>query len=542
MKRFLLTIVAGCLGVYPSLACTNIIVTKGASSDGSCYVVYTCDGEFHPHLRYNKGGKSKAGEVVRLYNWETGKTGSIPQVPDVYSVVGPNMNEFQVSIGETTFGGREELFDTTKALHYWQLMQLALERSRTAREAVSVITTLVETYGYGSTGESFSIADANEAWLLEMIGGGVNGSSPAWVAMRVPDGYVCAHANHSRIGEFPLNKPDECVYSKNVVSFAIEKGYYDPKSGKPFEFNQAYDPDDPAKLRYCESRVWSIFNRAAPSLELSMDYNRGVQGAERYPLWVKPDKKLSLENVFSLIREHYEGTTIDMTKGLAAGPFGSPNYARPLTFKVDSVNATWERAISTYNTGFSFVAQMRSWLPNAIGGILWYGFDDTYTTCYFPLYAGVTDVPKPFTEGTLKRFSMNSAWWIFNGVANLANIKYSYMVKDIQKVQQELEGEFRNQIQEMDKKALALKNDPEKMKAALTEFSVASGNRVFNAWTELFLDLLTRYNDGYIQDSLGNPQQVGYPADWYRHSLKDNPGFAIPIWYETQVTKEPANF
>ncbi len=542
MKRALLTVVVAVSTIFPTWACTNIIVTKGASSDGSSYVVYTCDGEFHPHLSFKKGGKSKEGEIVRLYNWETGKTGSIPQAPYTYSVVGPNMNEFQVSIGETTFDGRKELFDTTKALHYWQLMQLALERSRTAREAISVITTLVETYGYGSTGESFSIADPNEAWLLEMIGGGPNGNGPVWVAMRVPDGYICAHANHSRIGEFPLYKPDECIYSKNVISFAIEKGYYNPSEGKPFQFNQAYDPDEPTKLRYCETRVWSIFNRAAPSLNLSMDYNRGVQGAQRYPLWIKPDRRLSLNNIFSLIRDHYEGTSIDMTKGLAAGPFGSPNYPRPLTFKVDTISATWERAISTYNTGFSFVAQMRSWLPNSIGGVLWYGVDDTYTTCYFPLYAGITDVPKSFKEGTLKRFSMNSAWWIFNGVANLANVKYCYMVKDIQKVQQELERDFQDQVLNMDKRALELKNDPERLSAALTEFSVESGNRVFVAWTELFLDLLTRYNDGYVQDSIGNPQQVGYPADWYRYSLRDNPTFAIPIWYANQESVEPSNF
>jgi len=542
MKKLFLPIILGYFSVLPSLACTNIIVTKGASVDGSCYVVYTSDGEFHPQLSYKKGGKSKDGEIIRLYNWDTGKAGSIPQAPYTYSVVGPNMNEFQVSIGETTFDGRSELFDTTKVLNYWQLMQIALERSRTAREAISVITSLTEKYGYGSTGESFSIADPNEAWLLEMIGGGVNGSGPVWVAMRVPDGYICAHANHSRIGEFLLNKPDVCIYSKNVISFAVERGYYDPKGGKPFQFNQAYDPDEPTKLRYCETRVWSIFNRAAPSLKLSMDYNRGVQGAERYPLWIKPDKKLSLENIFSLIRDHYEGTAIDMTKGLAAGPFGSPNYARPLTFKVDTVNASWERAISTYNTGFSFVAQMRSWLPNPIGGILWYGVDDTYTTCYFPLYAGVTDVPNSFKDGNLKRFSMNSAWWIFNGVANLANIKYSYMVKDIQKVQHELESDFQNQVAKMDKQALDLKNDQSKLSAALTEFSLESGNRVFNAWTELFLDLLTRYNDGYVQDNRGNPQQVGYPADWYRQGLRDNPRLAIPIWYENQETKEPSKF
>lgn len=542
MKKYFVCLLLS-LGLFGhGMACTNLIVTKGASHDGSAYIVYTCDGEFLPHLRYDPGRTAKPGEVIRLLNWETGATGTIPEVAQTYAAVGPHINEFQVAIGETTFGGREELWDKTKPLHYWQMMQLALERAKTAREAVDVLTNLVETYGYGSTGESFSIVDPNEAWLLEMVGSGGDDSGPIWVAVKIPDGYVCAHANHSRIGEFPLNKPEECVYSKNVISFAVKKGYYNPKSGKPFQFNQAYDPDEPTKLRYCETRVWSLFNRIAPSLHLSMDYNRGVQGAERYPLWIKPDKKLRLQDVMALIRDHYEGTSIDMTKGLAAGPFGSPNYWRPLTFQVDSVQATWERCISTYNTGFSFIAQLRGWLPNPIGGILWYGVDDTYTTCYFPIYAGVTDVPKPFTEGTLRHFSMNSAWWIFNLVANYANLKYSYMVKDIQKVQQELEADFRGEIPEMDKTALALKDDPDKMHAALTKFSVDAGNRVFSKWTELLFDLITRYNDGYVQDSLGNPQQVGYPQEWYRRALKDNPGLAIPVWYENQESKEPTSF
>ena len=373
----LLIILLQAYNVSDTYACTNFIVTKGASKDGSVMIVYTCDGEFHPHLRITPSADYKPGEMLQIEDWSGNTLGTIKQVSHTYSIVGPHMNEHQVSIGETTFGGREELVNPSKFLHYWRLMQLALQRSKTALEAVKIITGLAEEYGYRSEGESFSISDPNEVWILEMAGTGPGGEGAVWVARKVPDGYICAHANKSRIGEFPLDDPENCLYSKNVISFAIEKGYYDPKSGEPFRFNDAYDPTNPSNLRYCESRVWSMFNRCAPSLKLSTDYHRGVKGAERYPLWIKPDEKLDVEAVSYIIRDHYEGTEFDMTKGIEAGPFGSPNRCRPLVWEVDEKTAVWERAISSPNTAYSFIAQSRSWLPDEIGGLLWYGYDDT---------------------------------------------------------------------------------------------------------------------------------------------------------------------
>ncbi|MEJ2722480.1 MAG: C69 family dipeptidase, partial [bacterium] len=417
------------------------IVTKGASTDGSVMVTYTCDGEFHPRMQYYPAADHEPGSVVELKNWGGQVVGAIEQVPHTYAVL-HLMNEHQLVIGETTFGGREELENPDGLLHYWWLMRFALERAKTAREAVDVMTGLVDEYGYRSTGETFSIADPNEAWLLEMIGPGPGGRGAEWVARRVPDGYISAHANMSRIGEFPLDDPENCLYSENVISFAVEKGYYDPDSGEPFRFNIAYNPPHPEMLRYAATRVWSLFRRAAPSREWPSEYNRGVKGAERYPLWIKPDKKLSTGDVFALMRDHYEGTDYDMTRGIDAGPFGSPYRWRPMTWEADGSTFTWERPISTQQTGFSYVSQSRSWLPDRIGGVLWYGVDDTYTTCYVPLYCGITEVPKSFRTGSLGEFSWDSAWWVFNFVANFANLKYSYMIKDIQAVQGDLESTF----------------------------------------------------------------------------------------------------
>lgn len=377
-----ITIIIFLFIVIPSYSCTNIIVTKGASVDGSVFMAYTNDAEYIYHLYDQPSRDYKAGEMMEFRSSRNGVSGTIPQVEHTYALIGFHMNEHQVSIGVTTFTGREELWNHSKYLEYWHLMRLALERSKTAREAVNVITHLAHTYGYGSEGESFSITDTEEAWILEMIGTGDGGEGAIWVAMKIPDGMISCHANKARIGAFPLDDPENCLYSGNVISFAIERGYYDPDSGEPFEFNEVYCPSTPSNLRYCSSRVWSILNRAAPSLNLSIDYNRAVAGAERYPLWVKPDKKLGVSDIINLLRDHYEDTEIDMTKGFDAGPFGNPNRNRPLTWEIDSVECAWERPVSTYNTSFSFIAQSRGWLPDEIGGLIWFGVDDTYFTCY----------------------------------------------------------------------------------------------------------------------------------------------------------------
>jgi dipeptidase len=373
------------------------------------------------------------------------------------------------------------------------------------------MTGLAEKYGYGSEGETFSIADPNEAWLLEMIGTGGKGGA-IWVARKVPDGYITAHANHARIGKIPKNDTETCLFSENIFSFAIENGFYDPASGIEFRFNNAYDPPSAGHLKYTESRVWSIFSKAAPSENFSSDYHRGVDDADPYPLFIKPDKKLKLEDVFALIRDHYEDTPYDMTVGLAAGGFGNPNRPRPLNWEIDSVQYSWERPISTYNTAFSFVAQMRNYLPDEVGGVVWFGVDDTFTTCYFPIYCQSISVSQPFQTGDINQFSDDSVWWVFNFVANLANVRYSDMVVDIKKVQHDVEMQFIQQQKAIEKAALSI--DKSKRILFLTNYSVMAGDKVHQEWKQLGEYLLVKYNDGYVKDADGKIQEIGYPEHW----------------------------
>ena len=335
---------------------------------------------------------------------------------------------------------------------------------------------------------------------------------------------IAAHANKARIGTFPLHDPANCLYSPNVIDFAIQKGYYDPAKDGPFRFCDAYCPATAQTLRYTETRVWSIFRRAAPSQAFTADFNRGVPGAKPYPLWIKPDRKLSVQDVMALMRDHYEGTPLDMTAGVDAGPYGSPLRSRPMTFKLDGTTYSWERPISTQQTGCSYIANSRSFLPDAVGGVLWYGLDDTYTSCYFPLYAGNTAVPPSTTQGSLGKFSWDSAWWVFNVVANFAQLRFSDMAKDIQKVQQELEGNFFALQPAIEKTAQAmLATDPERARRFLTDYSVSAGEQVTRRWRELAEALFTKYNDGYVKDDKGEPQELGYPESWLREVVKARP-------------------
>ncbi len=512
-------------------ACTNFIVTKGASADGSVMITYTCDGEFHPILRYVPAEDHEPDDVFEIKTWGNEVVGTIKQVPHTYAYVGL-MNEHQLVIGETTFTGREELINPDGLLHYWWLMRLALQRAGTAREAIAVITGLVDEYGYRSEGESISIGDPEEAWLLEIIGSGPGGKGANWVAVRIPDGMVCAHANMARIGEFPLDDPDNCLYSENVIDFAIEKGYYDPDSGEPFNFQKTYCPASPQKLRYTATRVWSMFRRAAPSRDWPVDYHRGVNGAAPYPLWIEPDEKLSLRDVFDIMRDHYEGTPYDMTKGLDAGPYGTPNRWRPMNWNIDDVDYTWERPISTQQSGFSFVSQSRRGMPDPIGGVLWYGVDDTYFTCYVPLYCGINEVPPSYARGEMGTFSWDSAWWVFNFVANFANLKYSYMREDIQKVQAELEGNLITLQPVIEKTALELnKKDPALVITYLTDYSISHAERVVDRWRGLGEFLIQKYNDGYVQDENHRPQEEGYPEEWLREVIRARPEqFRLERW------------
>ncbi|MBN2448134.1 MAG: C69 family dipeptidase [Phycisphaerae bacterium] len=522
--------IAAVLLISPAAyACANLLVTPGASADGSAILTYTCDGEFHPHLEYTPAADHDISVPLEIKDWGGEVRGTIKQVPHTYAVVGL-MNEHQLAIVETTFTGREELANPDGLLHYWDMMRLALQRAKTAREAIQVMTDLVAEYGYLSTGESFSIADTREVWILEMIGPGQGGKGAHWVAVRVPDGQISCHANKARIGTFPLDDPANCLYSKDVISFAIESGFYDPKSGEPFSFCEAYCPTNPRNRRYGDARVWSLLRRAAPSLTLSPDYHRDVPGSEPYPLCVEPDKKLTLADVFALMRDHYEGTAIDMTKGVDAGPYGMPNRWRPMDFEVDGQKYMWERPVSTQQTGFSCVTQSRAALPNPIGGVYWYGVDDTYTTCYFPLYCCIDALPESYTVGSLQKFSWDSAWWVFNFVSNIACLKYSYMIEDIRAVQSELEGTFLKLQPAVEHTAVELlKTDPDLARRYLTDYCVMHGELVTARWKALGEHLLTKYNDGYIKDAEGQPQDGGYPESWLRDVLKLRPDqFRLP--------------
>lgn len=510
-------------------ACTNILVTRGASKDGSVIITYTCDGEFHPHLQYTPAADHKPGDVFEIKSWGNKVFGTIPQPEHTYAVVGL-INEHQLAISETTYGGRDELYNPDGLLQYWDLMQLALQRTKTARDAIKLMTTLVDEYGYKSPGESISIADTNEAWILEIIGKGPGKKGAAWVAMRVPDGYVSCHANKARIGAFPKEDAENCMYSSDLVEFAIEKGYYDPKSGKPFSYCEAFCPATPTNQRYADMRVWSILRRSAPSLNLSSDYARAADGAAPYPLWVKPDEKLDVAAVMKLMRDHYEGTDFDMTKGIDAGPYGSPLRSRPMGWKCGDAEHAWERPISTQQTGFSFISQSRGHLPDPVGGVYWYGVDDTYVTCWAPFYCCIDALPPSYTVGGLDKFTWDSVFWNFNFVSNYANLKYSYMIKDIQQVQGELEGNFLALQPAVEKTAMELlKSDPELARRYLTDYSVSHGELVTKRWRELGEALVRKYNDGYVQDKPGEPGEKGYPQDWLDTVEKNRPGhFKLP--------------
>ena len=510
MKRSIIFLIFISLFSVSLFACTNLLVTKGASVDSATYLVYTNDGEWLYHLNQTDAKDHNIKDSL-TYTSMSGDKFKIHQVEHTNAIIGFQMNEYQLAIGETTFLGREDLWDKNLPLKYWELMELALLRAKTAREAIGVITSLAEQYGYGSEGESISIADPNEAWVLEMIGTG-GGGGAVWVAMKVPDGMIAAHANHARIGEFPMDDPDNCIFSENIISLAVEKGYYDTDSGLPFEFNNVYDPPSKEHIKYSESRVWSIYNRAAPSLGLTTNFNRGVDGSDRYPLFIKPDKKLALQDVFALVRDHYEGTELDMTQGITAGPFGNPNRVRPLSWETDSIRYSFERPISTYNTAFSYVAQLRNYLPNEIGGIAWFGVDDTYTTCYFPIYCCVTEISEPFSIGDINHYSRESAWWAFNLAANYANIRYSHIVADIINEQKLLEELFVSQQDSIESAALQL-NKEERIDY-LTKYSSSMGKLVHSRWVELGDRLITKYNDGYIKGDNNRIETVSYPSKW----------------------------
>lgn len=510
-------------------SCTNILVTKGATTDGSNMITYAADSHvLYGELYYRPAKDYSQGTMMEIYEWDTGEyLGKIKQAKNTYSVVG-NINEHQVAIGETTFTGRTELQDTTGIMDYGSLMYIALQRAKTAREAIKVMTSLVEEYGYFSTGESFSISDPDEVWIMEMIGKGPENKGAVWVARRIPDGYISAHANQSRITTFPLDDTINCYYAKDVISFAIEKGYYKGKD-KNFSFCDAYAPIDFGGARFCEARVWAVFNRASEGMGKYEEYAKGYDLENKMPLWVKPVEKLSVNDVMNLMRDYYQGTILDMTKDIGAGPYQSIIRWRPLTWEVDGVTYFNERAISTQQTGFSFVAQSRNWLPSPIGGILWFGVDDTYSTVYVPMYCGINEVPYSYAvgNGSMMEFSDDAAFWVFNQVSNFAYTRYKYMIPEIREKQKYLEAKFIAFTSATDEAALKLyKTDPELARQYLTEYSVNQGNNTVAEWRKLYQYLFTKYMDGNIKykvEGKQNPklEQPGYSEEWYRKIIED---------------------
>ncbi len=528
------------------MACTNFLITKGASEDGSTMISYSADSHvLYGELYHWPAGKYAEGTMMDVHDWDSGAyLGKIPQARETYNVVG-NMNEFQVSIAETTYGGRKELESQKGAIvDYGSMIYIGLARSKSAREAIKVMMELIAQHGYASSGESLSIADKNEVWVMDLIGKGEGQKGAVWVARRIPDGYVCAHANHPRISTFPLEDgvtsissknldkiflPSiECVYEADVISLARSKDWFKGED-KDFSFCDAYAPIDFGAARFCEIRVWAMFRQVNKDMEQYKDYASGHNLKNRMPLWIKPDRKVALKDMMAFMRDHLEGTEFDMTKDMGAGPYNSPYRWRPLTWKVGKDTYINERATSTQQTGFSFVSQMRSWLPDYCGGIIWFGVDDAASSLYIPMYCSMTEVPEAFKvgNGDMMTFSKSSAFWVFNQVSNFAYTRYRDIHPEIAKIQSALETKYIQYTPAIDLAAQKLASEnPSLAVQFLTDYSVNTASRAVKTWQELYIYLFTKYMDGNIKARIPgqkNPkvEQPGYGADWYKRIAED---------------------
>lgn len=518
-------------GATEAFACTNILVGKKASADGSTMVSYSADSYWlYGSLYFYPRADYKAGEKLKIYDWDSGEyRGEIDQVRHTYQVVG-NMNEHQLTIAETTFGGREELENKEGIMDYGSLIYVTLQRAKTAREAIKVMTDLVEKYGYCSSGESFSIVDPNEVWIMELIGKGEGRKGAVWVAIRIPDDCVSSHANQARITQIPFKDKENCMYSPDVVSFARSKGYFNGRD-KDFSFSDVYNPLDFSGLRACESRVWSFFRQVDPAMDKYLSYING-ETRERMPLYIKPVKPVSLDDVKKYMRDHYEGTPLDMTVGAGSGNSGSPFRSSPLTYKVDGVTYFHERPIATQQTGFTFIGQMRSWLPDPIGGILWFGVDDASIGMYVPMYCSINAVPLCFDhdESNIFEFSWNSAFWVNNWVGSMVYHRYSEMIPEVKALQKKWDDSFRYSVMSTDALAKDIyATSPEDVSEFLTQYSINQAQRVFEDWKKLGAYFMVKYLDGVTkgQDENGNflknshniPQKVirpGYTEEYSR--------------------------
>lgn len=497
MRKLFLSLLL-CAGVINALACTNFIVGKKASADGSVMCTYSADdyGMFLGLCHY-PAGKHAKGEMLQIYDWDTKEYhGQIPQAAETYNVIG-NINEYQVTIGETTFGGREEMVDTTGIIDYGSLIYIALQRSKTAREAMSVMTRLVETYGFCSEGETFTICDPNEAWIMEMMGKGPGSKGVVWVAVRIPDDAICAHANQSRIRTFDQKDKKNVMFSKDCIKFARSKGWFTGKD-KDFSFCDVYAAPTFSGRRACEARVWSFFNRFG-DMDKYLPYVEGkVKDAEPMPLWIVPNKKVSLQDLEASMRDHYEGTPFDLGNDLGQGVWEMPYRPTPLSFKVDGKAYFNERPVSTQQTGFSYVSQMRSWLPRQIGGVLWFGNDDGNMVAYTPIYCGNTVQPECYnTPGAdAVTFSDKNAFWVCNWVSNMVYPRYSQMFPSLKEVRDSLDNSYIANQGEIEKQALKLYGESEqKAVDYLTNYSNTQAQQMLARWKELAIYLIVKYND-----------------------------------------------
>ncbi|OYP59490.1 peptidase C69 [Prevotella sp. P5-92] len=524
-------------GTY-AMACTNYIVGKKASVDGSVMCTYSADdyGMFQP-LCHFPAGKHPKGTMRDIRDWDSNEYhGQIPEAEKTYNVVG-NINEWQVTIGETTFGGREEMVDSTGTLDYGSLIYIALQRSKTAREAIKVMTTLAEAYGYNSEGETFTICDPEEAWIMEMMGCGAGSKGVVWVALRVPDDAICAHANQSRIRTFNVKDKANCMASKNVVKFAREKGWYSGKDAD-FSFCDTYAAPDFGGRRFCEARVWTFFNKYCDYMDRYVGYASGeVDGAEPMPLWIVPNRKLSVKDLEMAMRDHYEGTPFALDGDIGGGIWEMPYRPTPLKFEVDGKTYFNERPVSTQQSGFVYVSQMRSWLPREIGGVLWFGNDDANMVSYNPVYCSATRIPNCFnTPGAdAIHFSMDNAFWVCNWVSNMVYPRYAQMFVSLEAVRDSLDNSWIANQAAVEAKAaeLVTQQGSEAAVKYLNDYSCQKGDEMIARWRQLATYLIVKYNDMVVKKENADgtfqlskhgigerPVRPGYPKRYAKELVK----------------------
>ena len=523
-----------------AFACSNLIVGKKASVDGSVMVSYNADdyGMFG-HLCHYPAGTHPKGSMRQIYDWDSGVYhGEIEEAPVTYNVIG-NINEFQLSIGETTYGGREEMVDSTGILDYGSLIYVTLQRAKTAREAISVMTSLVEKYGYNSEGETFSICDPNEAWIMEMQGTGAGSKGVVWVAMRIPDDAICAHANQSRIGKFNMKDKKNVLYSKNVISYARKMGWFNGKDSE-FSWKNTYAFPDFSGRRFCDARVWSFFNHYAEGFDRYLPWALGKdKDAEDMPLWIVPNRKLSVADVENGMRDHYEGTALALdTTSIGSGIYEMPYRPTPLTFTVDGKQYFNERPISTQQTAFTFVSQLRSWLPREIGGVLWFGNDDANMVAYTPVYCGNTVQPACYnTKGAdAVTFSSDNAFWLCNMVSNMVYPRYSQLFPELKAVRDSLETSYFASQTSIEKQAADLyQTDKAAALKLLNNYSNAKADEMLASWKHLATRIIVKYNDMAVKKEkdgklLQSVTRPGYPASFGRKLVKETGDwYAVPV-------------